>query len=99
MTSQRDSIARQIDRPLVIMYLLLIAMGWANIYSAAYHPDHPNLFDTAREYGAQSIWICISLLVGAGMLLVQGRFIRDLAYPIYGLVLLLLVLVLLVAAR
>lgn len=71
-------------------------MGWANIYSAAYDPEHANLFDRAREYGAQSVWICASLLIGAAMLLVRGEFIRDLAYPIYGFVLLLLLLVLLV---
>lgn len=92
----RENIARNIDKPLVIMYLLLMAMGWANIYSAAYDPDHANLFDRTREYGAQSIWICISMLIGAGMLLVRGEFIRDLAYPVYGFVLLLLILVLLV---
>lgn len=92
----RDSIARNIDKPLVVIYLLLMAMGWANIYSAAYDPDHANLFDRAREYGAQSVWICASLLIGAAMLLVRGDFIRDLAYPIYGFVLLLLLLVLLV---
>ncbi|MBS1940604.1 MAG: rod shape-determining protein RodA, partial [Bacteroidetes bacterium] len=94
--SQRDSIARNIDKPLVVIYLLLMAMGWANIYSAAYDPAHANLFDRAREYGAQSVWICASLLIGAGMLLVRGDFIRRLSYPIYGFVLLLLILVLLV---
>jgi rod shape determining protein RodA len=85
-----------VDIPLVLIYLLLMGMGWANIYSAAYDPAHANLFDRAREYGAQSVWICASLLIGAGMLLVHGEFIRRLAYPIYGFVLLLLVLVLLV---
>jgi rod shape determining protein RodA len=94
--SQRDSIARNIDKPLVIIYLLLMTMGWANIYSAAYDPAHANLFDRAREYGAQSVWICVSLLIGAGMLLVRGDFVRNLAYPIYGFVLVLLILVLLV---
>ena len=94
--NRRDDVVRNIDWPLVVIYLLLMAMGWANIYSAAYDPEHANLFDRAREYGAQSVWICASLLLGASMLLVRGEFIRDLAYPIYGGVLLLLVLVLLI---
>jgi len=94
--NRRENIAHNIDKPLVIMYLLLMAMGWANIYSAAFDPEHANLFDRGREYGAQSVWICVSLLIGAGMLLVRGEFIRDLSYPIYGFVLLLLILVLLV---
>lgn len=92
----REHIARNIDRPLLVIYLVLMAMGWANIYSAAYDPEHANLFDRSREYGAQSVWICISLLIGAGMLLVRGEFIRELSYPVYGFVLLLLVLVLLI---
>ena len=94
--NRRENVVRNIDIPLVVFYLLLMAMGWANIYSAAYDPEHANLFDRAREYGAQSIWICVSLLLGAGMLMVRGDFIRDLSYPIYGFVLLLLILVLLV---
>jgi rod shape determining protein RodA len=94
--NRRVNVVRNVDIPLVLIYLLLMGMGWANIYSAAYDPAHANLFDRAREYGAQSVWICASLLIGAGMLLVHGEFIRRLAYPIYGFVLLLLVLVLLV---
>jgi rod shape determining protein RodA len=94
--NRREDVTSNIDKPLVIIYLLLMAMGWANIYSAAYDPAHANLFDRAREYGAQSIWICVSLAIGASILLVRGDFIRNLAYPIYGFVVLLLVLVLLV---
>lgn len=94
--NKRENIAANIDRPLVIMYLLLMAMGWANIYSAAYDPEHANLFDRTKEYGAQSVWILVSLLLGAGILLIKGDFIRNLAWPVYGFVLLLLALVLVV---
>ena len=85
--NRRENVVRNIDLPLVVIYLVLMALGWANIYSAAYDPAHANLFDRSREYGAQSVWICISLLIGAGMLMVRGDFIRGLAYPVYGFVL------------
>jgi rod shape determining protein RodA len=91
--NKRENIAANIDRPLVIMYLLLLFMGWANIYSAAYSPEHPNLFDTAKEYGNQSVWILVCFVLGAGILMVRGDFIRDMALPAYGVVLLLLMLV------
>jgi rod shape determining protein RodA len=91
--NKREHIVANLDRPLVIMYLLLMLMGWANIYSAAYDPDHPNLFDTSMEYGNQSIWIVISLLMGSALLMVRGEFIKDMAIPAYALVLLLLMLV------
>lgn len=93
MNQVRDSIRASIDRPLVVMYLLLLFAGWANIYSAAYDPEHPNLFDTKMEYGNQSVWIVICLLLGAAMLMVRGDFIKDMALPIYGVVVLLLIAV------
>ena len=89
----RDSIRANIDRPLVIMYLLLLFMGWANIYSAAYDPDHANLFDRTKEYGGQSVWILVCLVMGASLLLVNGEFIRNMAFPVYLGVMFLLLLV------
>ncbi|MCB0792936.1 MAG: rod shape-determining protein RodA [Flavobacteriales bacterium] len=94
--SKRDRIRANIDPILVGLYLTLMALGWANIYSAAYDPSHPGLFDGSMEYGRQSVWIIASIVLGAAILLVQGRFFKDLAYAIYGGVVLLLVLVLLV---
>jgi rod shape determining protein RodA len=93
MNTQRDSIRAQVDRPLVIIYLLLLLMGWANIYSAAYTPDHPNLFDTAREYGNQSVWILLCLVTGLAILMVKGEFIKNMALPTYIGVMVLLALV------
>ena len=70
-------------------------MGWANIYSAAYDPEHASIFDQSKEYGKQAVWMAISLTIGACMLLIRGDLIRDSAYGIYGFVLLLLLAVLL----
>lgn len=93
MNDTRDSIRRSIDRPLVILFLLLMMMGWANIYSAAYDPEHANLFDRSKEYGGQSVWILVCLVLGAGLLLVNGEFIRNMAIPVYIGVMFLLALV------
>lgn len=92
--NSRDRVATNFDRPLVLMYLALMFMGWANIYSAAYDPDHANILDQSREYGKQGVWIAISLVIGAATLLVQGQTFRDAAYAIYGVVLVLLAAVL-----
>ena len=89
----RDSIRSNIDRPLVIIYLLLLFMGWANIYSAAYDPEHPNLFDTRMEYGNQSVWIVLCLITGTALLMVHGEFIRNMSPLIYAFVMFLLILV------
>jgi rod shape determining protein RodA len=91
----RDNVAANFDRPILVLYLLLMFMGWANIYSAAYDPDHANIFDLDKEYGKQAVWMGISLLLGGGILLIRGQVFRDAANIIYGGVLLLLIAVLL----
>ncbi|MBK8615034.1 MAG: rod shape-determining protein RodA [Flavobacteriales bacterium] len=91
--NKRENIVANMDRPMVVIYLLLLFMGWANIYSAAYSADHPNLFDTSMEYGNQSVWIVICLVMGSALMMVRGDFIKDMAIPAYAFVLLLLVLV------
>jgi len=93
--SARENVAANFDRPLLIMYLLLMFMGWANIYSAAYDPEHASIFDQSKEYGKQAVWMAISLTLGACMLLIRGEMFRDWAFGVYGFVILLLVAVLL----
>ncbi|MCB0771717.1 MAG: rod shape-determining protein RodA [Flavobacteriales bacterium] len=93
--SGRENVAANFDRPILLMYLLLMFMGWANIYSAAYDPEHLSIFDQDKEYGKQAVWMGISLLLGASMLLIRGDLIRESAYMVYGFFLLLLAAVLL----
>lgn len=93
--SERGNVAANFDRPILIMYLLLMFMGWANIYSAAYDPEHASIFDQSKEYGKQAVWMAISLTIGASMLLIRGDLLRESAYGIYAFVLLLLLAVLL----
>jgi rod shape determining protein RodA len=94
--SARENVAANLDRPLSLMYLALLFMGWANIYSAAYDPDHASIFDQSKEYGKQAVWMGISLTLGGLILLVRGHIFRDWANGIYAFVLLLLALVLVI---
>ncbi len=93
--SGRENVAANFDRPILIMYLLLMFMGWANIYSAAYDPEHASIFDQSKEYGKQAVWMAVSLTLGAGILLIRGELFREMAFGVYGFVILLLVAVLL----
>jgi len=93
--SGRENVAANFDRPILIMYLMLMFMGWANIYSAAYDVDHASIFDQSKEYGKQAVWMGISLTLGACMLLIRGDLFRDWAFGVYGFVLVLLLAVLL----
>jgi len=46
-----------IDRLTVLIYLLLVVMGWLNVYAAVYDEKHAVIFDISQKYGKQLIWI------------------------------------------
>ncbi len=94
--SARENVAANFDRPILLIYLALMFMGWANIYSAAYDPDHASIFDQSKEYGKQAVWMAVSLTLGTGILLIRGELFREGAFLVYGFVLLLLAAVLVV---
>lgn len=76
------------------MYVVLMVMGWFNIYSASFNIDHPSIFDTTQEYGKQLIWIITACVIAFVIMLFDGDFIKRTSPLVYGLTSLLLVLVL-----
>ncbi|MES2628408.1 MAG: FtsW/RodA/SpoVE family cell cycle protein, partial [Bacteroidota bacterium] len=95
-TNRNSSPLQNIDLATLGLYLLLMFIGWFNIYAASYNAAHPSIFDISQEYGMQFIWISSSLMIGFSIFLMDGRFITKLSYPFYVICLLMLILVLLV---
>lgn len=90
-----NSIIQNLDWVVILIYLTLIFFGWINIYSAEFEPGNPGIFDFTENYGKQFIWICVSILLGIGILIVDARFYSAFAYGFYFIMLVLLVLTLL----
>ncbi len=76
------------------MYLVLVLMGWINIYAAVYSDEHQSILDIGQQYGKQMIWICAGIFLAVCVLIVDSKFYVAFAYHIYVLILLLLVAVL-----
>ena len=89
------SIWRNIDKPLLIMYMLLSVIGYFIMYSSTFKGLDIQSDYWSANYGKQLIWIIITLFAGFFILLLDGSFIKNTAYFTYGFVLLLLILVLL----
>ena len=84
----------KIDIPLVICYLMLVFIGWINIYAAVYSPEHSSIFDISQRYGMQFIWIITALILAVAILFViNPKVYSVLSPPIYLGVCLLLVAV------
>lgn len=95
---KNDSITGSIDWTLLITYLILLCIGIATIYSVAYDPEHPNLFDFSQKYGKQIMWLGVSLFLGLLVFLIDSDIYRKFALPIYLSVIILLVIVLFMPA-
>ena len=91
----RENILANIDWTLVLLYLVLMFLGWANIYAAVYNEEHRSIFSLSQNYGKQLIWIITSLLLAIAVLMIEGKFFTAFSFPIYGLMMLLLIAVLL----
>lgn len=96
---ERKNIFNNIDWTLVILYLVLVLLGWVNIYAAVYNEDYKNIFDISQSYGKQMIWIASSLFLALVILLTDARFFSTFAYAIYGFTIFLLVVVLAVGSE
>ncbi len=91
---ERRGIFQGIDWVMIIIYLLLVFMGWINIYAAVYDQDHANIFDFSQRYGKQLIWISAGLLLAFIIILIDPKFFNQFAFLIYGAALLTLLFVL-----
>lgn len=89
---------QNIDWVTVLLYFLLVALGWMNIYAAVYSPDNVvNIMSFDINSGKQLVWIAASLLLIVVLLVVDYKVYEHLAYPIYGAIILLLLVTLAVA--
>lgn len=89
-----ESLVAHLDWTLFIVYIVMLIMGVATVYSVAYNEDHPNIFDFSQKYGKQIIWLCVSLFLGLMVFLIDSDIYRKFCVPIYLFTLVLLVIVL-----
>lgn len=83
----RNKIIGKIDWVTVLVYLVLVLIGWFSIFSAKYDELHPSIFDFTKEYGKQLVWIGAALFVGFTVLLVDAKFFNVFSLWIYIVVL------------
>ena len=87
-------LAKSVDWWLVICWMLLVCIGWANIYASIHSTEPDSIFDWGCRSGKQFVWIMTSMgIAGVVMFLIPPRFYEGLSIPIYIGVLLLLVAV------
>lgn len=88
---------RHLDWFTVGLYLLLVAAGVFSIYAASYDFDNASLFSFDEFSGKQIRWIFLSLALASILLIFDARVYESYAYPIYGILLLVMLVTIFVA--
>jgi rod shape determining protein RodA len=90
------SLFENIDKPMLLLYLVLVLFGWVNIYAAVFNDDHASILDFSQSYGKQMVWIITALILGLFIIVVDSKFYTTFAFVFYGINILMLIVVLFV---
>ena len=84
----------RIDKITIVLFLLMIIMGWFNIYAAVYNEERSGILDLSQRYGKQFIWIIAALVLAVFVVIIDSRFYLFFSWFIYGIMMFLLVFLL-----
>lgn len=91
---REDNISGSLDWVTIGLYLLLVLMGWLNIYAVVYDEGMRQfIFSLSLNSGRQLIFILASFIIISGIVILDMRFYEAFAYILYGIILILLFLV------
>lgn len=95
MSSNKIKITDGIDGLSILFYILLLGIGWINIFAAVYDPNSgKGIFDFSLNSTKQIMWIGTSLIWIILILTLHYRLFETFAYLFYGLAIFLLLAVL-----
>ncbi|MDT7829277.1 rod shape-determining protein RodA [Pricia sp. S334] len=77
------SVLRRIDWLTVLFYLMLVAIGWVNIYSSTFSESHASIFDFGTFHGKQLFFIGASLASIVILLAVEASFYERFSSVFY----------------
>lgn len=83
----QNSLFYGVDRLTIFLYILMVILGWLNIYAAVYNEEHSNIFDMSQKYGKQLIWISGAAIIAFSILLIDADFFTAFSYVFYGVLL------------
>lgn len=87
---KNQSVSGNIDWVCILLYAVLVIMGWMTIYSASLPETETSLFDMSQIYGKQIFFIILSIPLIFVVLTVDAKIYEKYALIFYGLSIVLL---------
>ena len=78
------------DWVVVVVYLVLMALGWFSICGASHEIGDTDFFDFATRSGKQIVWMGLALVIGLVLLLIDDQYFDQLTGLLYVLTMILL---------
>ena len=89
--SEEKSVLRSIDYWTILIYVLLLGMGWMSVCGASYdYGANTDLLSLDTRSGMQIVWIGTSLVLGLFIMLLDDQYYELFAYVLFGMMLVLL---------
>ncbi|MEZ4911017.1 MAG: rod shape-determining protein RodA [Saprospiraceae bacterium] len=77
------------------VFISLVCIGWFMVFSTLYDETQPYSFlNPTTQIGAQTLWVVLTLFATPVILTIEWKFWFTLAFPIYAVAILFLILVL-----
>jgi rod shape determining protein RodA len=80
---KNQSITSNIDWISVFIYILLVVMGWMNIYSSSLSMGENSIFDFTQVYAKQMMFILLTIPLVFVIMAVDGKFYEKFASIIF----------------
>jgi rod shape determining protein RodA len=91
MMKRQYDFFKNIDKPTVILFLIMVFLGWFNIFAAEITENHQNIFDISQNYGKQLLFIITAIIIGTIILMIDAKIFPTFSYLIYGTVMVVLI--------
>jgi len=99
MVNEKNNVWENVDWITIGLYLAMMFIGWINIYAAVYNEEHKSIFDMTQQYGKQLMWIGAAIFIAVLMINTDSKFFVTFAFPIYILLILVLLSVLIIGSE
>ena len=80
---RKNSIVKTTDWWSIALYLILVLIGWFNIFAAVYNEEHKSILDFSQQYGKQAIWIITSLFIALVIMFTDSSLYSIFAMPFF----------------
>ena len=77
------SVLKRVDWLTVLLYFLLVIIGWVNIYSSTFSEEYPSILNFGQLYGKQLVFIGISIVAIFITLALEANFYERFASVLY----------------